>query len=71
MTHNKEATVSAPSAFARFDRPPAGLAFWNGLGLLLCEQRRLRRADPRRQPNRALSPFVSLRRRAQAAAALG
>ena len=60
--------MSAPSV-VRPD-PPAGLAFWNGLGLLLHEQRRLRRMDPRRQSDRTLSSFVSLRRRVQVAAAL-
>jgi hypothetical protein len=61
--------VSAPTAVARFDPPPADPTFWNGLGVLLYEQRRLRRADPRRRLDRALSPFASLRRRVQAATA--
>jgi hypothetical protein len=40
--------------------------FGNGLGLLLLEQRHLRRADPRLFGT--LSPYDSLRRRIQAAA---
>ena len=60
--------MSAPSV-VRLD-PPASPAFCNGLGLLLHEQRRLRRTDPRRQSDRTLSSLVSLRRRVQVAAAL-
>jgi len=45
---------------------PAGPPFGNGLGLLLGEQRRLRRAARRRSPAAALSPFASLRRCAAA-----
>ena len=61
--------MSAPAAI-HFDQQPASLTFWNGLGVLLYEQRRLRRADPRRQTGGTLSPFASLRRRVKAAAAL-
>ncbi len=57
-----------PADFVRRDTPPAGPTFCNGLGLLLHEQRRLRRIDPRRQSDRTLSPFISLRRRVQYAA---
>ena len=53
-------------AFARLDVTPTDLGSWTALGLLLREQRRLRRADQRRSPDRALSPFASLRRRARA-----
>ena len=60
--------MSASAAVDRLDPPSSGPTFRNGLGLLLHEQRRLRRADPRPQSGRALSPFTSLRRRSQAAA---
>lgn len=59
----------ASAAVVRFDRPSSP-TFGNGLGLLLHEQRCLRRAHPRRHPSRGLSPFASLRRRVLAAAAL-
>jgi hypothetical protein len=59
--------MSASSAITRFEPVSSGPTFGNGLGLLLHEQRRLRRSDPRRPPGRALSPFASLRRRVQAA----
>ncbi len=58
----------APGDFVRRDAPSAGPTFCNGLGLLLHEQRRLRRLDPRRQSDRTLSPFMSLHRRVQYAA---
>jgi len=45
----------------------ADLAFGNGLGFLLWEQRRLRRADRHRRPVGSPSPFVSLRQRTQPA----
>jgi hypothetical protein len=43
----------------------ADLAFGNGLGVLLWEQRRLRRVDRHRRPVGSRSPFVSLRQRNQ------
>src|SRR5262249_30634003 len=70
ITQRTEVTMSAPSASARLSPPPTDLGTCNGLGFLLGEQRRLRRAGLRQQPDRALSPFVALRRRARTAAAL-
>ena len=55
--------MSAPAVVVRFDPSSSGRTFWNGQGLLLYEQRRLRRADSSTQVDRALSPFASLRRR--------
>ena len=57
--------MSAPPTVVSFDTLSVGPTFGNGLGLLLYEQRRLRRANPRQQPRRALSPFASLRQRVQ------
>jgi hypothetical protein len=45
----------------------ADLAFGNGLGFLLWEQRRLRRADQYRRSVGSHSPFVLLRQRHQPA----
>ena len=58
--------MSTPTVgrFARPSPPPFG----NGLGLLLHEQRALRRAHPDQTRAGALSPLVSLRRRVHAAA---
>jgi hypothetical protein len=55
--------MSAPSstAFTHHHAPLTDLAFGNGLGLLLWEQRRLRRVSRHQRPSGSDSPFVSLR----------
>ena len=61
--------MSVPSSTASTHHHSAfaDLAFGNGLGFLLWEQRRLRRADQYRRPVGSHSPFVSLRQRHQPA----
>ena len=61
-----EVTMSTPVTVVRCDRA-SHPSFGNGLGLLLHEQRCLRRAHPRQRPERALSPVAALRRRLHAA----
>jgi hypothetical protein len=61
--------MSAPSSTASTQHHSAfaDLAFGNGLGFLLWEQRRLRRAYRHRRSVGMHSPFVSLRQRTQPA----
>jgi hypothetical protein len=61
--------MSAPSSttFTHHHAAFPDLAFGNGLGFLLWEQRRLHRADRHLRPVGNPSPFVSLRQRTQPA----
>ena len=60
-------SASSSTASTHYHSAFADLAFGNGLGFLLWEQRRLRRADRHRRPVGRHSPFVSLRQRTQPA----
>jgi hypothetical protein len=55
--------LRAPISDEREPAVPAGVATWNGLGLLLGEQRRLRRAEPRLPHYRTDSAWRRLRGR--------